>query len=134
MIKEKIEKIKENFKVKEGQNNKKTIENLAIFAVLLIITIVAVNYIWSDDKGEVVNDATNKKLAAVEENSKNANNNTSTTSSDIEERLKKILANIKGVGNVEVLITYSQTSQIIPMYDEDSSTTTTEETDSRRRN
>ncbi len=48
----------------------------------------------------------------------------------MEQKLENILSNIKGVGKTKVLITYSQTSQIIPMYDEDSSTSTTEETDS----
>ena len=48
----------------------------------------------------------------------------------MEQKLENILSNIKGVGKTKVLITYSQTSQIIPMYDEDSSTITTEETDS----
>lgn len=40
------------------------------------------------------------------------------------------MSKIKGVGNVKVLVTYSRTNQIIPMYNEDSSTSTTEEKDS----
>ena len=40
------------------------------------------------------------------------------------------MSKIKGVGNVKVLVTYSQTNRIIPMYNEDSSTSTTEEKDS----
>lgn len=48
----------------------------------------------------------------------------------MEEKLEDILSNVKGVGRVKVMITYSKTSQIIPMYDEDSSTSTTEEKDS----
>lgn len=48
----------------------------------------------------------------------------------MEEKLEDILSNVKGVGRVKVMITYSKTSQIIPMYDEDSSTSITEEKDS----
>ena len=42
MFRGKLEKIKDNLKKNEGENNKKTIENLIIFVVLLIITIVAI--------------------------------------------------------------------------------------------
>ena len=48
----------------------------------------------------------------------------------MEEKLEDILSNVKGVGRVKVMITYSKTSKIIPMYDEDSSTSITEEKDS----
>ena len=49
MFKEKLEKFKEKLQKKEEGNNKKTIENLVIFAIILIVTIVAINYIWSGD-------------------------------------------------------------------------------------
>lgn len=48
----------------------------------------------------------------------------------IEEKLENILANVKGIGKVKVMITYSQTNEVIPMYDEDSSSSITEEKDS----
>lgn len=136
MIKDKIEKFKNIFKKKEGEGNKRTIENMVIFVVILIITIVAINYIWSgNSKNHKTNNEENKKLALTENldksNNLNISNNTNNSNS-IEERLENILSKIKGVGNVKVLITYSQTSQIIPMYDEDSSSSTTEEKDSRR--
>lgn len=128
MIKEKLKKVKEKLKQKDGENNKKTIENLVVFAIILIITIVAINYIWSDDskKRTITNDS-NKKLAMEESNKQNETND---NNENIEERLENILSNIKGVGKTQVLLTYSQTSQIIPIYDEDSSSSTTEEKDS----
>lgn len=138
MIKDKLEKLKSTLKKKEGENNKRTIENMVIFVVILIITIVAINYIWSgDSKKNKTNNETNKKLATTDDiNSSDDSNisNDTNKSNNIEEKLENILSKIKGVGNVKVLITYSQTSQVIPMYDEDSRTSTTEETDSRRRN
>ena len=130
MIKEKLQKLKESLKIKEGENNKKTIENLVLLVIIIIITVVAINYIWSGED-EKQNSDSNKKLA-TEETTNNIQSSSSDvdSNSDIEERLANILSNIKGVGKVKVLITYSQTSQIIPLYDEDSSVSTTEETDS----
>ena len=128
MIKEKLKKVKEKLKQKDGENNKKTIENLVAFAIILIITIVAINYIWSDDsKKQTITNDSNKKLAMEEANKQNEIND---NNEYIEERLENILSNIKGVGKTQVLLTYSQTSQIIPIYDEDSSSSTTEEKDS----
>lgn len=130
MLKEKFEKLKESLKPKEGENNKRKIENLVIFAIILIVTIVAINYIWNDDnqKNNTITNDPNKKLA-MEENIV-SESNLSNTSSSIEEKLENILSNIKGVGDVKVLITYSESSKLIPLYDEDSSSTVTEETDS----
>lgn len=128
MFKEKLEKFKEKLQKKEEGNNKKTIENLVIFAIILIVTIVAINYIWSgdNDKKEENNEIT-KKLATEEPNTENKK---SSEEENTEERLENILSNIKGVGTAKVLLTYSQTSQIMPMYDEDSTESTTEEKDS----
>lgn len=128
MFKEKLEKFKEKLQKKEEGNNKKTIENLVIFAIILIVTIVAINYIWSgdSDKKEENNEIT-KKLATEEPNTENKKSN---EGENTEERLENILSNIKGVGTAKVLLTYSQTSQIMPMYDEDSTESTTEEKDS----
>lgn len=135
MLKEKLDKIKEKFKPKEGENNKRKIENLVLFVIILIVTIVAINYIWNGDSSKsqtITNDASGKRLASEE----NIISDDATTSfsNGIEEKLENILSNIKGVGEVKVLITYSQTSSVIPMYDEDTSSTVTEETDSRRWN
>lgn len=125
MFKEKLQKIKEK---SSEENSKKKMENLVVLIIIMIVTIVAINYIWSGDKKKdnVTTTDTNKKLATTE----NETQTTATEENGMEQKLENILSNIKGVGKTKVLITYSQTSQIIPMYDEDSSTSTTEETDS----
>lgn len=127
MFKEKLQKIKEK-NSEENANSKKKMENLVVLIIIMIVTIVAINYIWSGDKKKdnVTTTDTNKKLATTE----NETQTTATEENGMEQKLENILSNIKGVGKTKVLITYSQTSQIIPMYDEDSSTSTTEETDS----
>ena len=122
MFKEKLQRIKEKNN-EENNNGKKKMENIVVFIIIMIITIVAINYIWSGDKKEKVTTDTNKKLAVTE----NETTETPVVEEGIEQKLENILSNIKGVGKTKVLITYSQ---IVPMYDEDSSTSTTEETDS----
>lgn len=56
LIKEKIKgnvngdakgKFKENASEIGSKNEKKKMENLIVFAIILIVTIVAINYIWS---------------------------------------------------------------------------------------
>ena len=108
MIKDQFEKVKSLVVKNENKNTKKTIENLVAFVIILIITIIAINTIWKKD--------------SKSENTKNTTNN-------IEEKLKNILSKIDGVGEVDVLITYSNTSEIVPLYNEDSKESTTEETD-----
>ncbi len=120
------EKFKDAFKIKKGKNNKKSIENLIVLGILLIITIVAINYILSGNskKRKTITNSQGKTLATEETKTSEQ------IGENIENKLENILSKIKGVGNVKVLVTYSQTNQIIPMYNEDSSTSTTEEKDS----
>ena len=125
MIKETVTKIKERFLKKNEGNDKKTIENLIVFIIILIVTIVMINYIWNDESKEEVEYNTNTKILASEETENKIFNE-----NDMESRLENILKKIKGVGDVNVLITYSQTSVVIPMYNEDTSQTMTEESDS----
>ena len=69
MLKEKLDKFKEKFKPKEGENNKRKIENLVLFVIILIVTIVAINYIWNGDNNKsdtITNDASGKRLASEE--------------------------------------------------------------------
>lgn len=116
------EKMKDLMKI-ENLNNKKKIENLVVFLIILIITIIAINMIWKDDKKQ--NDITktkNTKLAEdIEEKSEKG--------MKINKELEEILSNIKGVGKVKVLVTYSESSQIIAMYNENKKETSTEEKD-----
>ena len=116
MLKEKFQSL--IVKQKEGDNKKK-IENLVVLTIILIVTIIAINYIWKDDNKEKNK---NNEADVVDENNSNKD--------DLEQRLENILTKIDGVGNVSVLITYSQTNEIIPMYNESSKNSSTEETDS----
>lgn len=129
MIKEKIEKVKA-LAIKKGEkDNKKTIENLVAFVIILIITIIAINTIWKKDNKSESNKNTNSMSKQLAVSNQTVNENVNTSNNDIEEKLKNILSKIQGVGDVDVLITYSRTSQIVPLYNEDLTESTTEETD-----
>lgn len=124
MLKEKIKKF--ITKKTEG-NNKKNIENLVVFLILLIVTVIAINMIWSKDEEQAEEEqASYKVLASQDENSNIIEN----TEYDLQTQLEDILSKMDGIGKVDVLITYSQTSTIVPMYSETQSSTVTEETDS----
>lgn len=119
------EKLKKIFPKNEG-NNKKKIENILVFIVILAITIVAINYIWNGDE-------TSKSSNEVPE-AENSNSvvqvSTDSFYDENEEKLANILSNIEGVGKVKVLLTYSQTSTSIPLYNENLRESNTTETDS----
>lgn len=120
MLKEKLEKF-----FKGDGTNKKKIENLSFFLIILVITVVTINFIWNDeDEEEKTNNNTEKKQVAsnfeiVEYEEK-----------DLEARLEDILSNMNGVGKVKVLITYNETEEIIPVYNKTDKKSTINEVDS----
>lgn len=119
MLKERIDK----FFNGEGNNKKKT-ENLVFLLIILIVTVIAINVIWKDEKSDTdITNISNKKLAYVEEENLSQNNS-------LEEKLEHILSNINGVGNVDVLITYNETEEIVPVYNKTDKKSITNETDS----
>lgn len=128
MFKDKFKNIKGIIIKKTDGNNKKNIENLVVFLVLLIITVIAINTIWGNDKEETKSkdiNTTYKQLA----DSLDSSNNKELEEYNLEEELEDILSKIAGVGKVQVLITYSETSEVVAMYNETCTSSNTEETD-----
>lgn len=107
-----LEKFKKMFK----DENKKT-ENLIFFLIVLVITLILINRIMVEEETPEVKQPSNNVELAQNYNSE----------SDLEIRLKKILSKISGVGNVEVMITYSESSSVSPLYNETSSVSVSEE-------
>lgn len=127
------EKIKSLTKKKVGKDNKKTVENLVVFLILLIITIISINIIWgksskSEEKSKV--DEEYRVLAQNIDNSNISQRN----EYNLEKNLEEVLCKISGVGKVQVLITYSETSEIVAMKNEQKNASKTEESDSNRWN
>lgn len=132
MFKDKLKSIMS--KNENGGNNKKKIENLVFLVVIFIITVVIINYIWngnSKSKKTVTNTA-GKQLATTQSKSSTSfanDSNEDSSGNELEKRLETILSNINGVGSVKVFINYSESSETVAMYNENSKTSVTEETD-----
>ena len=125
----KFKELFENFMKKDKTNNKKNIENLVVFLILLIITIVAINTIWGNNKEEESEEKNSYKILADVSNSNTRSNNLVSEEYNLKEELKDILSKIEGIGAVDILITYSETSSFTPIYNETHSNSTTEEID-----
>lgn len=129
MFKEKIKALISKGSGEENNgNNKKKIENLVFFVVLLIITIVIINLIWNGNSQTTKqdNNTSSKQLA-----NRNAivETNSSTATDNLSNQLEAILSKIQGVGDVKVFINYSESSEVVAMYNETSKTSNTEESD-----
>lgn len=126
MLKEQFEKIKSMIVKDNERNSKKKIENLVVFVIILVITLIVINYVWNDEDKKNANNVKEEssyKQLATTVSSVN-------TKTDLEQKLEDILSKIDGVGKVSVLITYSQSSEVIAMYNETSKSSFTEEEDS----
>lgn len=106
--------VMENVKKIFSSNNsrKRNIENLIIFLIGLIIIIIASGYIFSKDEATEV---TYNQLDIFDPNV-------------FEKKLNKILSNIDGAGNVEVMISYKTGIENIPLLNTKDNSTLTEET------
>ena len=132
MFKDKLNKFLGKDENTGENNNKKKIENLVFLIVLVIITVVIINIIWNGDKTtnkEQSNNDASKQLATTNNQTINKNQTQGTSETDLETRLEEILSQIQGVGEVKVLLNYSESSEVVAMYNETSRTSNTEETD-----
>lgn len=129
MFGDKLKKvINSNNHENNGGNDKKKIENLVFFIVILIITIVIINIIWNGNKTtNKQEDNPSSKQLATSTDWQIKQDTTQTT--NLEEKLEAILSKIQGVGNVKVCINYSESSEVVAMYNETSKVSDTEESD-----
>lgn len=132
MFRDKLKKlVSKNQEEGEQTNDKKKIENLVFFIVILIITVVAINIIWNGNKQTNKQDTntTSKKLALESKEFAQNEQMVDSSTNNVEERLEKILSKIEGVGDVKVFINYRESSEIVAMYNENSKVSNTEEND-----
>lgn len=129
MFRDKLNKIIGTKDSKTDGKDGRKIENLVVFAIILIITIIVINVIWNGDEKKSTKDTTkdySKKLAS---NTTTEETSEACESSDLEKKLENILSKIQGVGKVKVFINYLQSSETVAMYNENSKVSQTEETD-----
>lgn len=133
VFKEKWKALQEKYFKKEAdgdKDHKRKIENLVVLVILIIVTLIVINQIWNgqeEGKQSMQNEEVDDKVLASQEITENMISGSNST--DLESSLETILGNIEGVGKVKVLITYSESSQTVPMFNEDTSISATEETD-----
>lgn len=128
-----IEKIKNIFMLKQNDENgektsKRKIENLVVFVIILIITVIFINAIWNSSSKKDNKDSLPQDRTLAQSIQTNTN---SSKQINLESKLEDILQNIEGVGKAKVLLTYSESSKTLAMYNEDTTKSDTEETDSR---
>lgn len=110
-------------KLNEMFKGKKKTENLLVLLVLLIIVVIAINYIWNSDEKKENNVKQESQSNEIKQVS------TENIKDKTEEKLENILSKISGVGKVRVMITYSVSSSVTPVYDETSKISNTTEND-----
>lgn len=85
--------------------NKKT-ENLVVLIVLSVILLLVINYIFNENKKDTTKEVLSDNVQSTE-----SENNT------LEKNLEETLNAIVGVDNTKVVISYSSTETINPVYD-----------------
>ncbi len=133
MFGDKLKKLIPKNLEKGDKDNKKKIENLVFFIVLMIITIVIINIIWNGNKqaNKNENNISSKQLASAKSSQKldSAELEDTDKTTNLETQLENILSKIQGVGEVKAFINYSESSQVVAMYNETTKTSNTEESD-----
>ena len=120
MLKEKI-----NGLLTGNGNNKKKIENLVFLLVILIITVISINVIWNGDKKKEDDTSTESNTKHLAKNNNDTDNETT-----LESKLENILSKINGVGKADVMLTYTESTQMVPVYNKTEKTSNTDESDS----
>lgn len=108
-----FEKIKKMFFDKD---NKRRNENLIAFLIILVITLIIINKILSEDENK--NETLNENNAELVTQSTTDVEEISIDDENLKNELENILSKISGVGKVEVLLTYSESSSVLPLYNE----------------
>lgn len=108
-------------KGQEGKDKKKQIENIVVFIIILIVTVLIINSMWLGEESESKENTidASKVLAQT----------TSSQQDELEGKLEDILESMNGVGKVKVLIKYSESSTIVAMYNETISESISKEND-----
>lgn len=128
MFRDKLKQLIQNSQEEGEGNNKKKIENLVFFVVLLIITIVVINLIWNGNK-QVTKQESNTSSKQLANSNVNSSTDTNVTTENLAEQLEAILSKIQGVGEVKAFINYSESSEVVAMYNETTKISNTEEND-----
>lgn len=126
MFRDKLKSLIKSPEENEGTDKRK-IENLVFLVIILIVTIIIINTIWNDKANKKTNTNDTTKQLATNTSSEVEKDNQPTD--NLEEKLEAILSKMQGVGEVKVCINYSQSNEVVAMYNETSKVSNTEEND-----
>lgn len=112
----KLKKFNELF----NDTEKKKLKPLIFLSVICILALIVMS---------VIPDGT-KKEANVSTDSEVKTSNAETEKKDLEGKLIEILGKINGAGDVDVMITFQSSEEIVPAYNSNTTTETTKEQDS----
>lgn len=107
------------------KDKKRKTENLIAFLIILVITLVIINRIIPKDK----NDRDYSNETGVQLVTEPQSDEVEINSNNLKNELEDILSKMNGVGKVEVLLTYSESSSISPLYNESTSSSTSTASD-----
>ena len=111
-----LKKINEMF----NDTEKKKLKPLIFLAVICVLALIVIS-VMPDGKKEEANVSTDPevKTSASEKEQK-----------DLESKLTQILSKINGAGDVDVMITFQSSEEVVPAYNSNTTTETTKEQDS----
>lgn len=113
----KLKKLSEIFNDKE----KKKLKPLIALCGVCIVALLVMTFML--DNGE-------KETSAEKEVTSEQATKTKNEKKDLEEKLTEILSKINGAGDVDVMITFESSEEIVPAYNSNTTTETTKEQDS----
>lgn len=116
-----IKKIKEYL---EHMSNKDIMRNLFIILIIGIILFILADIFINNGSRQIIKSDETGKVDDL-------NYNYSDYSTLLENKLENILSQLKGVGEVKVMITLEDTTEVIPAFNTTKNNETTKETDSQ---
>ncbi len=115
-------------KLLKQDNTKKFMTNLLIFLIIGVILMIVASTFTDNQvtQGDTTGTNTQNQLSTDLKISELNNN----YSSELENKLEKILSSIKGIGEVKVMVTLEETAERIPAINTNETKETTKEKDS----
>lgn len=104
-------------------NLKKTTANFIAIIIVCVIALISWSIFFPKDKDTVAESENMKEVIKDEGEGKEVYNDS------IDKQLERILSNINGVGDVDVMITYETSTEVVPALNVTKSQQTTEEKD-----
>lgn len=103
-----------------NDTEQKKLKTLIFLAIICVLALIVIS-VMPDSKKEGVNVSTDSEIR------------TSTTEKeqkDLESKLTEILSKINGAGDVDVMITFQSSEEVVPAFNSNTTTETTKEQDS----